>query len=129
MSHLFDLLTYIFTASGLSVSCYAASSNHFLPRALLLVTEVIHGSLLIVEGFLLQLASLKDKWIQWILSVPLQGLCLMMILNSVLPGCNTQLCQNMTKHQGISRNLDKLQKERILILHQLAHLKRLMGLQ
>jgi hypothetical protein len=102
------LFTYISTASGLSVSCYAASSNHFIPRALLLVTEAIHGSLLIVEGFLLQLALLQDKWIQWILSAPLQGLCLMMILNSVLRPCNTQLCQNMTKHQHISRNLDKL---------------------
>nr|CAB3494038.1 unnamed protein product [Digitaria exilis] len=62
----------------------------FLPRAMLLVTEVIHGSLLIVEGFLLQRAPLQDKWIQWILSAPLQDLCLTMILDSALRWCNTQ---------------------------------------
>jgi hypothetical protein len=72
------------SAFGISVSCYALSYNYLLPRALLLVTEAIHGSLLIVEGFLLQLAPLHDKWIQWILSVLLQGLCLMMILDSAL---------------------------------------------
>lgn len=90
LSSLIALFTHILIVSGLSVSCYALCSNKFLPRAMPLVTEVIHGSLLTVEGFLLQLAPLQDKWIQWILSAPHQGLCLTMLLNSALPWCNTR---------------------------------------
>lgn len=116
-----------FLRSGLSASCYALSSNRFLPnpRALLLVTEVIHVWHLIVEGFLLQLAPLQIKWIHWILSVPLQGLCLTMILSSAFAWCSTQQCQDMTKHQRITRNQGNLQKVRtLLMLDQLAQLKR-----